>query len=67
LQFSTPSRFPTADPCQDSAWQVALSGTNLTNRQYFVFKEDLRQIYAILIGQPGPPLQWAVSVKRNFL
>ena len=51
---------------RDSTWQVALSATNLTNRQYFLFKEDLRQVYGMLIGQPGPPRQWAVTVRRSF-
>ena len=50
----------------DSAWQVALSGTNLTNREYFFFKEDLRDIYGIVLGQPGPPREWAVTVRWSF-
>jgi iron complex outermembrane receptor protein len=51
---------------RDAQWEVALSGTNLTGQQYFFYKVELRGIYGMLIGQPGPPLQWAVSVSRNF-
>ena len=51
---------------RNGAWQVALAATNLTNRQYFLFKEDLRGVYGMLIGQPGPPRQWAVTVRRSF-
>jgi iron complex outermembrane recepter protein len=50
---------------RDTAWQVALSATNLTNEQYFQFKDDLRGILGTLVGHPGPPLEWSVSVRRS--
>ncbi len=49
-----------------SHWKVALTATNLTNRQYFFFKDDLRNIFGMVVGHPGPPRQWAVSVERDF-
>jgi outer membrane receptor protein involved in Fe transport len=49
-----------------SPWEVALSATNLTNKAYFEYKSDLRAVYGMLIGLPGPPREWAVTVKRTF-
>jgi len=49
-----------------SPWHLALSATNLTNKAYFLYKEDLRNIFGQVIGQPGPPREWAVSVQRTF-
>ncbi len=47
-------------------WQIALSGTNLTNRTYYFAKSDLRGVYGMVLGQVGPPRQWAASVERSF-
>jgi iron complex outermembrane recepter protein len=47
-------------------WSVALSGTNLTNKQYFINKRDLYELYGFTVGQPGRPREWAVTLRRTF-
>jgi iron complex outermembrane receptor protein len=50
----------------DRNWSVALSGTNLTNKQYFINKRDLYEVYGMTVGQPGRPREWAVTLRRAF-
>ena len=47
-------------------WSVALSGTNLTDKQYFINKRDLYGVYGMTVGQPGRPREWAVTLRRTF-
>ena len=49
-----------------SHWSVALSGTNLTNKEYFINKRNLRRKWGMLLGQPGRPREWALTVTRTF-
>jgi iron complex outermembrane receptor protein len=45
-------------------WSAALSGTNLTNKQYFINKRDLYEVYGMTEGQPGRPREWAITLRR---
>ncbi len=49
-----------------SNWEVALSGTNLTNEQYYINKRNLSGLWGMVLGQPGRPREWALSVTRTF-
>lgn len=51
----------------DGDWSVALSGTNLTDKEYYInkfYKLNLGQ--GTIEGQPGRPLEWALTVRRVF-
>jgi iron complex outermembrane receptor protein len=50
----------------DAAWEVALSGTNLTNTLYYKNLRDDRASSLTVTGLPGPPMRWATTVRRNF-
>lgn len=46
-------------------WEVALAGTNLTDKFYYqnTFRgPGIQQV----TGQPAPPREWSVSLRRNF-
>ena len=47
-------------------WNVSLEVTNLTDKLYYLGIFDNRGSSRTVMGQPAPPRQWAVSVKRNF-
>jgi iron complex outermembrane recepter protein len=47
-------------------WSAALSGTNLRNKQYFINKRDLYEVYGMTVGQPGRPREWAITLRRVF-
>lgn len=49
------------------AWTVALGMNNLTDEEYFLNKFDLSAFGQPTVeGQPGRPLEWYVTVRRNF-
>jgi len=51
----------------DHGWEVALEGTNLTDKYYYVTLFDLsRNAAGYIDGQPSRPREWAMTVKRNF-
>lgn len=51
----------------DDNWQIAAEATNLTNEYYYVTLFDLTSNAAGYVhGQPGRPIEWALSVKRRF-
>jgi len=50
----------------DEDWQVALELTNVTDELYYLGIFDNRGSSKAIQGQPAPPMQWAISVKRNF-
>jgi iron complex outermembrane receptor protein len=50
----------------DDVWQIALEGTNLTDKYYYVTLFDLLGPVGYVHGQPGRPAEWAISVKRRF-
>ena len=47
-----------------SQWSVALAGTNLTNKEYFINK--INNVWGMVLGQPGRPREWAVTLTRTF-
>jgi iron complex outermembrane receptor protein len=51
----------------DDQWEVALQGTNLADKYYYVTLFDLTSSASGYInGQPSRPREWAMSIKRNF-
>ena len=50
----------------DDNWQIAAEVTNLTNEYYYLTKFDLWEANGYINGQPGRPIEWAVSIKRRF-
>jgi iron complex outermembrane receptor protein len=50
----------------DDKWQVAFAVNNLTDKEYYVTKTDGRTGFGGARGSVGTPLQWTVSVRRNF-
>jgi iron complex outermembrane receptor protein len=49
------------------SWTVTLGGNNVTDKQYFLNKFDLTGFGQPTIeGQPGRPVEWFVTVQRNF-
>jgi iron complex outermembrane receptor protein len=51
----------------DGAWQTTVSGTNLTNKFYYLNSFDLSGApFFVLTGQPGRPREWAITLKRTF-
>jgi iron complex outermembrane receptor protein len=49
---------------QDDNWELAVSGTNLTNKYYYLNK--LRYPIGVVIGQPAPPREWKIGIRRSF-
>ena len=47
-------------------WEAALAVTNLTDRFYYINKVNSVAPTFIAQGQPGPPRQWLLTVRRNF-
>jgi iron complex outermembrane recepter protein len=50
----------------NDAWQVALEAKNLTDRLYYYGYFDNRSSSQTVLGEPAPPREWAVSLRRNF-
>jgi hypothetical protein len=55
------------------AWQspesrgiVTLSGTHLTDRQYYINKRNLIGLCGQVLAQPRRPREWQLSVARQF-
>ena len=50
-----------------NGWEVAIEGTNLTDKYYYLTLFDLeRNAAGYIDGQPGRPREWALTVKRSF-
>jgi iron complex outermembrane receptor protein len=47
-------------------WEVAAEVTNLTDEYYYTTLFDLWGPVGYVHGQPGRPIEWAISVKRRF-
>ncbi len=47
-------------------WQAALEVTNVTNKLYYNTLFDLMNFDGSVLGQPGMPREWAVSLKKSF-
>jgi iron complex outermembrane receptor protein len=50
----------------NKAWEVALWGRNLTDRQYFYGKLSLISFFGREQGNPAPPREYGLTVKRSF-
>jgi iron complex outermembrane receptor protein len=50
----------------NSRWQVALEVKNMTDRLYYYGLFDNRGSSQTVLGDPAPPREWAVSLRRNF-
>ena len=50
----------------DDNWQISAEGTNLLNKYYYVTLFDLWDANGYVDGQPGRPIEWALSIKRRF-
>ena len=50
----------------DQHWQMAVLATNMTNRLYYTGMFDNRGSSQTVQGDPGPPQEWAVTIKRLF-
>lgn len=47
-------------------WELTLQVKNIFNKYYFVTKEDVTTSLGEVLGQPGMPRTWMVSLRRNF-
>jgi len=47
-------------------WSVVLAATNLTNKLYYNSVFDNRGSNNTVVGNPGAPREWSVTVKRSF-
>jgi iron complex outermembrane receptor protein len=50
----------------DSAWSMALYGTNLTDEEYFNGMLSLVTVLGREQGNIAPPSQWGLAIKRSF-
>jgi iron complex outermembrane receptor protein len=52
---------------EDEAWRVALEGTNIADKYYYLTIFDLsRNAAGYINGQPGRPEEWAITFTRSF-
>ena len=52
---------------EDEAWRVALEGTNVTDKYYYLTIFDLsRNAAGYINAQPGRPEEWAITFTRSF-
>lgn len=47
-------------------WQASLEITNFTDEYYYMTIFDQYDNNGVASGQPGRPMEWAMSIKRNF-
>ncbi len=47
-------------------WSVSLVATNLLNKEYLINSRDLSELWDMVLGQPGPPREWALEVGYSF-
>jgi iron complex outermembrane recepter protein len=50
----------------DKDLDISLEVTNLFNKYYFSSKFDLSGLAGSVLGNPGRPREWAVTVKKKF-
>ncbi len=50
----------------DELWLAAFEMTNITDQLYYYGIRDDRASTSTVTGNPAPPLEWAVSLRRNF-
>ncbi|MGZ3235330.1 MAG: TonB-dependent receptor [Croceibacterium sp.] len=47
-------------------WELSAEVKNVFNKYYFVTKEDVTTALGEVLGQPGLPRTWLVSLRHNF-
>jgi hypothetical protein len=47
-------------------WEVSLWGRNLADKAYFSGKLSLISFFGREEGNVAPPLEWGLTLKRNF-
>jgi iron complex outermembrane recepter protein len=50
----------------DSKWETALGVTNITNKYYYYNIFDLATFGGWTTGQPAPPREWSLTLRRSF-
>ena len=50
----------------DGKYEVAVFGTNITNKAYRVYAQSLQASFGTTIASYAPPAEWGVSVRYNF-
>jgi iron complex outermembrane recepter protein len=50
----------------DNKWQASFEVTNLFDKYYNLTIFDLAGVSGTVLGQPGRPREWALTVKRTF-
>lgn len=50
----------------NGAWTVSLSGTNLTDKYYYVGAADNAAAMGVATAIVGAPREWAITLKRRF-
>jgi len=51
---------------QNSKWEAIVGVTNLFNRYYLFNTFDLQFLNSTAVGQPAPPREWSLTLKRRF-
>jgi len=51
---------------QNSKWEAIVGVTNLFNRYYLFNTYDLQFLNSTAVGQPAPPREWSLTLKRRF-
>jgi iron complex outermembrane receptor protein len=50
----------------NNKWQVGVQVNNITNKLYYLGVFDNRQTEDGVVGEPAPPREWEVTLKRTF-
>jgi iron complex outermembrane receptor protein len=50
----------------EDTWQVALEVKNMTDKLYYYGLFDNRSSSQTVLGEPAPPREWAVTLRRSF-
>jgi iron complex outermembrane recepter protein len=48
------------------AWSASVLVTNLLSKEYQIGVSDLTELWGMVLGQPGPPREWALEVGYAF-
>jgi iron complex outermembrane receptor protein len=51
---------------EKSKWEFIAAVTNLSDRQYLFNTYDLQFLNSTAVGQPAPPREWSLTIKRTF-
>jgi iron complex outermembrane receptor protein len=51
---------------QDGGWEAVVEVRNLFNRYYLFNSYDLQFLNSTAVGQPAPPREWSLTLRRRF-